>query len=182
MAEDFLQQRRSRLLELLEEAGAGLHVLFVKLTLREDVAEELMQELFVKLSTSGRLDRVENRIAYARRAAINLAYDWRRKQRHGAVSIDNVGDIPDKADSPLAEVIRREELEDVIDAVGRLNKDSRDSVVMRYIEQRSYDYIAAQLHKTPHHIRAVCHRARQRLRTILGQNESSGSAGEGQDV
>ena len=42
--------RQKELLELLETSGPHLMALLTKLTLREDVAEELMQDLFVKLN------------------------------------------------------------------------------------------------------------------------------------
>ena len=177
-----LQERQKRLLELLEESGLSIHVLLMRLTLREDVAEDLMQELFLKLSRSGGLDRARNRDAYVRRAAINLAFDWRRKQKHREVSLDKVAEPADSGEAVVDELIRREELEEVLDAVGRLNKASRDSVVMRYLDNRSYDYIAEQLQMTPHHIRAVCHRARQGLMHILNRGRSAQSGKESGDV
>ncbi len=177
-----LQERQERLLELLEESGPSLHVLLVRLTLREDVAEDLMQELFLKLSRSSGLDRARNRDAYIRKAAINLAFDWRRKQKHREVSLDKVAEPADAGEAVVDELIHREELAEVLDAIGRLNKASRDSVVMRYLDDRSYDYIAEQLQMTPHHIRAVCHRARQGLMHILNRGRSAQSGKESGDV
>lgn len=182
MQEHHLEEHGSILLELLEESGARLHVLLVRLTLREDVAEELMQDLFIRLNGSGGLLRAKNRGAYARRAAINLAFDWRRKQKHKTVSLDNVSDLTGGGESPLGSLIRREELEEVLDAVGKLNKASRDSVVMRYIDQQSYDHIAEHLGMTPHHIRSLCHRARERLRAVLSRNASGTYGKEAGDV
>ena len=177
-----LQERQKRLLELLEESGPGLHVLLARLTLREDAAGDLMQELFLNLSQSSGLDRARNRDAYARRAAINLTFDWRRKQKHREVSLDKVAEPADAGEAVVDELIRREELEEVLDAVGRLNKASRDSVVMRYLDARSYDYIAEQLQMPPHHLRAVCHRARQGLMHILNRSRSVQSGKESGDV
>ncbi|MBE0536342.1 MAG: sigma-70 family RNA polymerase sigma factor [Phycisphaerae bacterium] len=167
--------KRQRLLELLEESGASLHVLFVRLTLREDVAEELMQELFIKLSRSRRFERVENCRYYARKAAINLAFDWRRRQRHLTVPLEAVTERVGSEENPADDLIRREELEEVLNAVERLGRPGRDVVVMRYIEQRSYDDIAQRFGMTAHHIRAVCHRARERLKTLLSRSSAAQS-------
>ena len=71
------------LLELLDRSGAELYALVTRLTLREDIAEELMQDLFIKLKNSRGAARVANLDAYARRAAINLAFDWRRARPRG---------------------------------------------------------------------------------------------------
>ena len=44
-----MRDRQTELLELLDKSGANLYALLTRLTLREDVAEELMQELFTQL-------------------------------------------------------------------------------------------------------------------------------------
>lgn len=74
-----MSDRRTELLELLDRSGAGLHALLTRLTLRPDVAEELMQELFLKLSAAKDQGGIDCWHAYARRTAINLAFDWRHR-------------------------------------------------------------------------------------------------------
>ena len=69
--------------------------------------------------------------------------------------------------STLAKVIRAEELEQVLDATSRLNDLAREVVVMRYIEQDSYENIAERLGKKPQHIRSVCAKAMAQLREFL---------------
>jgi len=76
-----LRSRQKELLELLDKSGADLYALLTRLTLREDVAEELMQELFIKLNNSRGIGKIANWNAYAHRAAINLAFDWRRSHK-----------------------------------------------------------------------------------------------------
>ncbi len=165
-----MHKRHQRLMDLLDESGASLHVLFLRLTLRDDIAEDLMQELMIKLSASPRFERVENYRFYARKAAINLAFDWRRRQKRQNVPLEMLAQTACSEDTPAGELIRREELEEVLEAIGRLDKPGRDVIVMRYIEQRAYDDIARRLGMTSHHIRALCHRARQRLKDILSRS------------
>ena len=64
-----MKNRHDILLQLLEKSGETFYRLLTRLTLREDIAEELMQELFMKLSNSNDLNDVKNLDAYARRAA-----------------------------------------------------------------------------------------------------------------
>jgi RNA polymerase sigma-70 factor (ECF subfamily) len=167
----YLQKRHEELLELLDKSGASLYTLLTRLTLREETAEELMQELFIKLSNSRGFEKSASRDAYARRAAINLAFDWRRKFRqkltHSAIVCEPVSN----ESSPLSKLIRTEELEEMLDAIGRLNRSWRQAIVMRYIQQQSYDDIAEQMEKTPHHVRAICSKALNRLRNSLGVNQ-----------
>ncbi len=48
--EQFLSKTTNQVLSLLDEQGPRLYALLVRITLREDVAEDLMQELFLRLS------------------------------------------------------------------------------------------------------------------------------------
>ena len=170
------------LLELLEKSGASLYALLTRLTLREDIAEELMQELFIKLSNSRGRARVANWDAYARRAAINLAFDWRRTHKQAVLRLEQVREPASDGDSPLGRLIHSEEVRRTLDAVGQLKGTARDALVMRYIQQESYDNIAEQLGKTPHHVRALCSRAVIRLRELLGSNHRKSSKKEMHNV
>ena len=166
-------KRHKELLELLDNSGASLYTLLTRLTLREDTAEELMQELFIKLSNSSGFKKCISRDAYARKTAINLAFDWRRKFRQKFQLKPEIYKPVSNDGSPLSKLIQSEELEEVLDAVGQLNKSWRQALVMRYIQQLSYDDIAEQMQKTPHHARALCSKALNRLRDILGTNQKN---------
>jgi RNA polymerase sigma factor (sigma-70 family) len=168
-----LEDRQRQLLQLLDTSGAALYALLTRLTLREDVAEELMQDLFIKLSNTRHVAEIRNWGAYAHRAAINLAFDWQRRQKRALLSLENAGE-PDSTDaSPLGKLIHSEELQETLNAIGQLKKASRQALVMRYIQQESYECIAEQLGKTPHQVRALCSKALNYLRRTLGSNHSS---------
>ena len=166
-----MSDRHKELLELLDKSGTSLFTLLTRLTLREETAEELMQELFIKLSNSRGFEKSNNRGAYARRAAINLAFDWRRKFRQKNHTQPAACEVVAGDSSPLSKIIRTEELEGMLNAIDRLNKNWRQAIVMRYIQQLSYDEIAGQLGKTPHHARALCSKALNRLREIMGTDK-----------
>ncbi len=164
-----MSDRQAELLALLDRFGPGLYALLTRLTLREEVAEELMQELFLKLHGTKDQGRIECWYAYARRTAINLAFDWRRRQAiRRACSLDALSERASETDGPLGRLIASEELEQVLGAIGRLNGASREVFVMRYLQQSSYEEIAEQLGKTVHQVRALCFRAMSTLRAVLG--------------
>ena len=161
-----VSDRRTELLELLDRSGASLFALLTRLTLREDVAEELMQELFLRLHGTREQGGIDCWYAYARRTAINLAFDWRRRQRNcRSCPLDESLELTAPVGLPLSRLIEAEELEQVLAALGRLRGVSREAFVLRYIQQESYEEIARQLGKTPHHVRALCSRAMNTLRT-----------------
>lgn len=166
-----MQKRHKELLGFLDKSGASLYMLLTRLTLREETAEELMQELFIKLSNSKGFEKSANRDAYARRAAINLAFDWRRKFRQKLTLSPVICEPVSNEGSPIGKLIQTEELEETLDAIGRLNRSWRQAIVMRYIQQQSYDDIAKQMKKTPHHVRAICSKALNRLRSSISTNQ-----------
>ena len=100
-----MRSRQKELLELLDKSGADLYALLTRLTLREDVAEELMQELFIKLNNSRGVGKVANWNAYARRAAINLAFDWRRTQSRSVLPLGQVREPASNDNSPLGNLM-----------------------------------------------------------------------------
>jgi len=166
-----LPQELHNPLTLLAVAGPRLHALLLRLTLRDDVAEELMQELFLKLNRSAAFARADDPIAYAHRAAMHLAFDWRRSARRrpeNGVIDDAVG--YDMA-SPLGELIRGEQLEQVLDALQRLSPLCREAFVLHYVRDATYEQAAAELGKTPHQVRALCAKAIAQLRERLDPKE-----------
>ena len=178
-----MNRRQTELLELLEVSGAKLHALLARLTLREDVAEELMQDLFLKLHGARNQGGVECWYAYARRTAINLAFDWRRRQATRRMSsLDAASERASNDAAPLSRLIESEELEQVLDAIDQLSGASREVLVMRYLQQDSYEEIAGQLGKTVHQARALCFKAMSALRDGLGCDRMPADGKEVQHV
>lgn len=173
-----LQGRWSQLSDLFEREGRSLYALLTRLTLCEDIAEELMQELFIKLCNFKDLGKVGDLAAYARKTAINLAFE-RRNQKLPLVGLDEVSEPTANHNSPLTEIIQTEELEEILDAIAQLRGASREAFVMRYVQHKSYNYIAKQMEKTPHQVRALCFKALAHLQYLLNDDElrSSGRRG-----
>jgi len=167
-----LIERQKKILQLLDTSGERLHRLLARLTRREDVVWDLLQELFIRLWNSKAFDKAENPFAYAYRAAINLAFEWRRKQKATCqISKENCPATKD-VQSALGKMIRAEELEQVLNATSKLTDLARDVVVMRYIEQDSYEEIGQRLGKKPQYMRALCAKAMARLRELLQSEDN----------
>jgi RNA polymerase sigma-70 factor (ECF subfamily) len=165
-----LIERQRKILQLLDTSGPRLHRLLARLTRREDVVGDLLQELFLRLWKSNGFDQAQDLFAYAYRAAVNLAFEWRRGSKTTCqLSQENWP----AADGPSAQrkMIRDEELEQVLDATCKLNDLARDVVVMRYIEQESYEEIGRRLGKKPQHVRSVCAKAMAQLREMLASEK-----------
>ena len=172
-----MKRTADEVLALLDEHGVRLHALLLRLTLRSDVAEDLMQELFCKLVQNERFAGATHPVAYATRMATNLAFDHRRAQRRDVRGGggDRLDELTGSAASPLTNMLRREELDRVLDAMGRLPRASREIVVLRYLERQDYAAIGRHLGKSPHTVRALCHKGIGRLRVLLDKVRTNDS-------
>ena len=165
-----MQTRTDKLLALLDKHGPGLHALLTRITLQRDAAEDLMQDLFIRLNNSDKLDTVDNLPAYARTVAINLAFDWRRKKKlRNHVNTDDAPELTTEDAAPLERMMQDERLKGIMAATERLNKLHRQVFIMRYVEQQSFEQIAQETGKTPHHVRALCSRAMARVRQLCSK-------------
>ena len=165
-----MNNKQTLLLRFLEESGSRLHGMLTRLMLDEDAAEELMQELFIRLFEIKHLEKIENLQAYACRIAINLAFDRRRKQRSLRAIPDGQTDhrIP-----PIdLRLIQNEELQGILNAAEKLIGLTRECFVLRYIEQMDYDKIAERTQKSTQQVRALCSKGIQRIRQILNKQNA----------
>jgi RNA polymerase sigma-70 factor (ECF subfamily) len=159
-----LDETTSLLLRLLDEYGVRLHALLTKITLREDVAEELLQDLFLKLRKADGFAHAPRPEQYLFRSAINLAFNWRSRKGREVHAAPLNGEEACSRPSPIEHAIRREELERVMLAVERLPPRDRELVVLRFLHGSSFEELADQLSSTPHRVRALCSKAVVRLR------------------
>jgi RNA polymerase sigma factor (sigma-70 family) len=127
-----------------------------------------MQELFIKLSCSRGFENAANPYAYAWKAAVNLAFQWRRMKKP-IQSLESLGVADQYAAQTESTVIQEEELQRVLDITTSFKELARQVIVMRFIEQHSYEEMADRLGKKPDYLRALCSKSLTRLRTILNQ-------------
>jgi len=167
-----LIERQRKILQLFDTSGARLYRLLARLMRREDVVGDLLQELFLKLWNSKAFDKANDPFAYAYRTAINLAFEWRRKQKITCQPLEENCTTAKDNSSQLGKMIQAEELEQVLDATSKLTDLARDVVVMHYIEQESFDEIAQHLGKKPQYMRSLCSKAMAELREMVAsENE-----------
>jgi RNA polymerase sigma factor (sigma-70 family) len=153
--------------EILESHAPAVHALLVRLTLRRDVAEDLLHELLVKMAP--RLS-ADNPGGYLRRAAINLAMDWRRARGLTTPLLEPPASGGVDVASKLADA---EEVGRILDAAESLPELARQAFVLRYVEDESYESVGAALGRTAHQARGLCHSAVAEIRKRLGVGEVS---------
>jgi RNA polymerase sigma factor (sigma-70 family) len=157
--------------KVLVTQSAALHALLLRLTLRQDTADDLLHELLIRLSQSRAFAAAEDPAAYARRAAINLAMDWRRVRQRERRTATLESEPASRAPVIGATVEDMDEVTQILDAVQGLPELQCDAFVLRYVQQESFEQVGRVLGKTAHQARGLCHAAVKQVREKLAQKQ-----------
>lgn len=167
-----LQGDRSAFTELIEMNQDRLFASMLQLTGSADEAEEVVQEafirVFVKLDT---FQRNSQFFTWLYRIAFNSALTRRRRRKAG-VSLEQaressgleVSDSGDEVDEPM---LREERVNLVRKAMNMLSDEHRAILVLREMEDHSYEDIAEILDISIGTVRSRLSRARKSLKTSL---------------
>ena len=165
--ENNLSNSQNLIHDVVKNTGPVIYRLLFRLTLREDVAEDLLQDLFVKALDSDQWSNARNPHAYLRQTAMHMAFDWRKRQRRSPQTQPLTDEIDSFAESPLDQIVDRERLAAVLDALEDFPAKLRDAITMRFIEGLEYETIAENPGKSPHQVRSLCSKGLSRLRKVL---------------
>ncbi len=152
---------------MLEKHGTQLHALLVRLTLRYEVADDLMQELFLRLAQTKKLESVDDQAAYASRVAINLAMDWRRRSQRDHSIQELPNDLTGRQADPFLAAEQTETTQQVLDVLSELHGLGPEVLIRHYVQQEPYETIAQEVGKSPHHLRALVNKTLKKVRSRL---------------
>lgn len=114
---------------------------------RED-AEEMVQEVFIRLNTQERLANVQNALAYMRTIVINLLKDQYRQnaRQPDMLDIDNIDEPADApATNPAVNYDHCEAIQHMQDDLMTLPEQTRQVFLQHRVHGKSYDAIAGEL-------------------------------------
>ena len=137
-------------------------------------AEDVTQETF--LTAFRKLDQFERRSSFytwLHRIAFNAAIDLQRRKKRtksrfvSGEGIENAEQRDQQADSPASIVMAKETVTQVQLALGRLDTERRNIIVLRDLQGLDYIEIASMLAIPLGTVRSRLHRARIELREIM---------------
>jgi RNA polymerase sigma-70 factor (ECF subfamily) len=153
---------------LVRRYGGVLYNHAIRMVGSQDEAADLVQKALVtgyrKLASCREPDRVG---AWLFRILSNLAKDFVRSPRRRDVSLDRLPDIPEQGSSPLDTAHRGEVRARLQTALGRLTPEQREAFVLKHVEGRSYEEMAAVLDVPRASLKMRVHRAREALKELL---------------
>jgi RNA polymerase sigma-70 factor (ECF subfamily) len=163
---------------LVDRYSRTVLTLVSRLVRDQGVAEELAQDAFVKAFAALRsFDPSYKFSNWILRIAHNVAIDHLRKARPAFVSMDddsagrNPADVltDDREPSAFDLAVRRDFRDDLEAALARLRPEFRRLVVMRYLEDMSYEDIAEVVGLPLGTVKSHLHRARAALGRQLAE-------------
>jgi RNA polymerase sigma-70 factor (ECF subfamily) len=147
----------------------------------KEQAEDLSQEAFIKVLNH--IDRYNPEFklsSWLFKIANNVAIDFLRKRELDTVSIDgsrwadtaddveaSTIDLAATGESPLKELEAKELGKAIETAIGSLRPEYRSCIMLRHVEGRSYEEIAATLDLPLGTVKTYIHRARKQLQDAL---------------
>ena len=169
--------------ELLTRYERPVFSLIFRMVRDRETAEDLSQETFIKVLNN--LDRYSPEFKFSSwlfKIANNLTIDHLRRRRVDTISIEGSPDavtaesakatsiaVVSGTESPLEELESRELGTAIERAIGQLRPEYRACIMLRHVEDKSYEEIAEIVKLPLGTVKTYIHRARHELRAALGE-------------
>ncbi len=168
--------------ELIRRYERPVFSLIYRMVRDRELAEDLAQETFVKVLNALASYRPDFKFSsWIFKIANNAAIDHLRRRQLETLSVDGAPDattadqmesssleLADRAESPLQELEARELGSLIEQAISRLRPEYRACIILRHVEDRSYEEIAEILDLPLGTVKTYLHRARAELKAMLG--------------
>jgi RNA polymerase sigma-70 factor (ECF subfamily) len=175
------QGRDAAFRELVRRYERPVFSLVFRMVRDRETAEDLAQDAFIKVLNH--IDRYRPEFKFSSwlfKIANNVAIDYLRKRQLDTISIDGSPhaatqaeieatsfDVVARQENALEEMEARELGTAIEQAIARLRPEYRSCIMLRHVEGRSYEEIAATLDLPLGTVKTYIHRARHELRRAL---------------
>lgn len=175
------QGREAAYRELVRRYERPVFSLVYRMVRDRELAEDLAQDTFIRVLNH--IDRYRPEFKFSSwlfKIANNVAIDHLRRRHLETVSMEGSPhaatpdaieatsfEVAGHQESALDELEARELGSAIEDAIGRLRPEYRSCIMLRHVEGRSYEEIAATLDLPLGTVKTYIHRARHELRKAL---------------
>jgi RNA polymerase sigma-70 factor (ECF subfamily) len=160
---------------LLDKYSRPVHALLFKLTRNKEDAEELTQDVFMKVFKNlNAFKGTCNFSTWLYKITYHTAISDMRKKKHVFLTIDEA-QIEDVSEKEVAEIFGANDANEQINrlekALTQLKPDEQVIILLFYTEERSIDEIAAITGLSQSNVKTKLHRIRKKLFVLLTQME-----------
>jgi RNA polymerase sigma-70 factor (ECF subfamily) len=137
-------------------------------------AEDITAEVFVGMVKSLRTYEITDApfAAWLYRLAASRIADFYRAQQRRPVS-ELSENLPDDLMLPEEQMFQQQSFETLRKALKQLTEEQQTILVLRFVDRKSHEEVAAILGKTMTAVKSAQHRALEQLTTILGAESKS---------
>src|SRR6059058_1159649 len=176
------QGREAAYKELIKRYERPVFSLIYRMVRDKETAEDLAQETFIKVLNN--IDRYRPEFKFSSwlfKIANNITIDHLRRRQVDTISIEGSPNaitaesawatavtVTSGGESPLEELESREIGAEIEKAIAKLRPEYRACIILRHVEDYSYDEIAEIVKLPLGTVKTYIHRARQELRQYLG--------------
>ena len=167
--------------ELVRRYERPVFSLIFRMVRDREMAEDLAQDTFIKVLNNIDRYRPEFKLSsWLFKIANNVTIDHLRRRQLATVSLDGSPhaataaeaqatslDVESRGQSALEAIESRELGSAIEQAIGKLRPEYRSCILLRHVEGRSYEEIAATLDLPLGTVKTYIHRARHELREAL---------------
>ena len=156
--------------QLMERYASGVYVLIVRITRNEEDAEELTQDVFMKVYNHiGEFASKSSFSTWLYRIAYNIAISYTRRHRQATIPIDErrlqgveLSDV-ERMESATDDATIR----DLTEAIEQLEPTERALITLFYYEERSIAECATIMEQSESNIKVRLHRIRKKLYILI---------------
>jgi RNA polymerase sigma-70 factor (ECF subfamily) len=152
-------------------SGAIHRYMVFRAPTQED-AEDLTAEVFIRMVEGlpgYQITAVPFEAWLYRIASARIADFYRRAKRNPDTELFDI--IPDYEPLPEERVIEEQLLETVRSALHRLSEEHQNILILRFVERKSHEEVAAILNKSMTAVKSAQHRALSQLTALLGSDQ-----------
>jgi RNA polymerase sigma factor (sigma-70 family) len=152
--------------DLVRQLNRNLYGHAFRILRSQEEAEDAVQEVFIKLWNLGKkLDEYTNTTALAVTMTKNYCIDQIRKKKHFIEEDIDRSDIKNSNDASPYQLMENKESEDIVsNIIDQLPEIYKAVIVLREMEDLSYEEIATQTRQNINTLRVTLSRARKMIR------------------
>ncbi|MBA3789148.1 RNA polymerase sigma factor [Patescibacteria group bacterium] len=142
----------------------------MKVSSRE-VAQDITQEAFMRYwQTLRKGDKLQNERAFLYTLARNLVIDWYRKKKESSLDVLSEAGIDFVGDGQKS-VTASAEAREILAIMEKLDEDSREVLLLRFVEGFSPKEIALLLNESANTVSVRIHRATKKVQELIHAHE-----------
>ena len=159
---------------LVQMAREPLRAYVFRITLQEDLAQDIVQETLLEMfKVIGKLNKADRFWPWLCKIALNKVHrHFRTEKRHKALVMEQyeAGEFRQKSQDGLTDLVGQELKQVIMHAMGKLKMRYREVLALRCYEQMNYSEIAELMNCTEFNARVTFCRAKKALQKQLTRN------------